>query len=168
MFWRMTKAVLILPGTALIYIPLFIQWFSDGWPFSPLLGNAPKWVLAAILASLGLALAAKTTRLFLNEGEGTPAPWDPPRKFVVSGPYRHVRNPMLTSVILLILAEAAALSSLALVGWAVFFFFLNSTYFALVEEPSLERRFGDAYLHYKASVPRWIPRIRPYLTPKDD
>ena len=168
MFWRMTKAVLILPGTALIYIPLLIQWFSNGWPFSRSLGGAPEWVLAAILAAPAVALAVKTMRLFLNEGEGTPAPWDPPRKFVVSGPYRHMRNPMLTSVILMILAEAVALSSLGLLGWAVVFFLLNTAYFALLEEPQLERRFGDPYRHYKASVPRWIPRTRAYLAPKGD
>ena len=168
MFWRMTKAVLILPGTALIYIPLLIQWFSNGWPFSRSLGGTPEWVLAAILAAPAIALAVKTMRLFLNEGEGTPAPWDPPRKFVVSGPYRHMRNPMLTSVILMILAEAVALSSLGLLGWAVVFFLLNTAYFALLEEPELERRFGAPYRHYKASVPRWMPRARAYLAPKGD
>ncbi len=158
----MTKAVLILPGTALFYIPLLIQWLSNGWPFSRLLTGAPELVLAAILAAPGFALAVKTVQLFLNEGDGTPAPWDPPRKFVVSGPYRHMRNPMLTSVILMIIAEAVALSSIALLGWAAFFFLLNTAYFSLVEEPDLERRFGDVYVHYKASVPRWIPRVRPY------
>ncbi len=101
-------------------------------------------------------------RLFVHEGKGTPAPWDPPLRFVVSGPYRYVRNPMLSAVILMILAEAAALSSLALVAWAGFFFLLNTMYFVFVEEPGLERRFGESYLHYKAAVPRWIPKLRPY------
>ncbi|MCB0131590.1 MAG: hypothetical protein KDD78_12100, partial [Caldilineaceae bacterium] len=123
MFWRMTKAVLILPGTALIYIPLLIQWLGNGWPFSGLIGGAPGWLLAVVLAAPAFALAIKTMLLFQKEGEGTPAPWDPPRKFVVSGPYRYMRNPMLTSVIMMILAEAAALSSVALLGWAVLFFF---------------------------------------------
>ena len=162
----MTKAVLILPGTALIYIPLLIQWLGNGWPFSGLIGGAPGWLLAVVLAAPAFALAIKTMLLFQKEGEGTPAPWDPPRKFVVSGPYRYMRNPMLTSVIMMILAEAAALSSVALLGWAVLFFLLNTAYFAFVEEPGLERRFGDAYRHYKASVPRWIPNARPYQTPK--
>lgn len=114
MFWRMTKAVLILPGTALIYIPCLIQWFGRGWPFGRSIGGAPQLALAAILAAPAFALAAKTMLLFRHEGEGTPAPWDPPRNFVVSGPYHHMRNPMLSSVIVMIVAEGAALSSAAL------------------------------------------------------
>jgi protein-S-isoprenylcysteine O-methyltransferase Ste14 len=162
MFWRMAKAVLILPGTALFYIPLLIHWFSEDWPFGDALLNVWGQILAAILAAPALALAITTMRLFIFDGEGTPAPWDPPKNFVVSGPYRHVRNPMLTAVILLILAEAAALQSLALLGWAVVFFFLNTAYFVFVEEPGLERRFGETYLQYKASVPRWIPKMQRY------
>lgn len=168
MFWRMAKAVLVLPGTALIYVPLLIHWFSGGWPFGDADGAVQNWIAAAILAAPAFLLAVKTVRLFASEGEGTPAPWDPPQKFVVSGPYRHVRNPMLAAVILMIIAEAVALSSLALLGWAVFFFLLNTVYFAFVEEPGLERRFGEAYLNYKASVPRWIPNLRPYEPSKGD
>ncbi len=40
-----------------------------------------------------------------------------------------------------------------LVGWAVFFFLLNTVYFVFVEEPGLEQRFGEPYLRYKAAVP---------------
>ena len=162
MFWRITKAVIILPGTALIYVPLLIQWTSNGWPFVGTVGAAQNWIFATILAVPAFLLAAKTVRLFIYEGSGTPAPWDPPQKFVVSGPYRYVRNPMLIAVILLILAEALVLSSLALLGWAVFFFLLNTAYFAFVEEPGLERRFGETYLKYKTSVRRWLPKFRPY------
>ncbi len=165
MFWRVTKAVLILPGTALIYVPLLIHWLSGGWPFGGSLGNTQQWALAAILMVPALALAIKTIVLFVHEGQGTPAPWDPPTEFVVSGPYLYVRNPMLTSVILLILAEALALSSLALLGWAAFFFLLNTAYFVFVEEPGLVRRFGRRYEHYTSNVPRWIPKLRPYQAP---
>lgn len=162
MFWRMTKALLILPGTALIYVPLLIHWLCERWPFGPIGGAGLQWVLAVLLALPALALAARTMILFVREGKGTPAPWDPPQKFVVSGPYRHVRNPMLLSVILMILAEAVALGSVVLLGWAVAFFFLNTVYFALKEEPELEQRFGEDYRRYKQNVPRWIPLLQPY------
>ena len=158
----MTKALLILPGSALIYIPLLIQWFSDRWPFDVGVGTGPQCAFAVMLAVPALALAAKTMSLFVQEGEGTPAPWDPPRKFVVNGPYRHVRNPMLSSVILMIVAEAVALNSPFLLGWAVVFLLLNTFYFMLIEEPWLERRFGEDYIRYKAAVPRWVPMLRPY------
>ena len=165
MFWRLTKAVVILPGTALIYIPLAIHWFCGRWPFGAMPGPGLRWGLAAVLALPGFWLAIRTMRLFVHEGQGTPAPWDPPRKFVVSGPYRYLRNPMLLSVIVLILAEAVALNSPCLLGWAVVFLVLNTVYFVFVEEPGLVRRFGDDYLHYKSAVPRWMPRSRPYDPP---
>jgi protein-S-isoprenylcysteine O-methyltransferase Ste14 len=56
----------------------------------------PEWTRAlgiALLAAGGtLALACITT--FVTRGEGTPAPLDPPRKFVAAGPYKFVGNPM--------------------------------------------------------------------------
>ena len=162
MFWRMMKAVLILPGTALVYLPLLIQWATGGWPFGASPGSGLQIALALALALPAVALAGRTMRLFTGEGDGTPAPWDPPRNFVISGPYRYVRNPMLTSVIVMITAEAIALNSFTLLGWAGVFFLLNTAYFVLSEEPGLERRFGEDYRRYKAAVPRWVPRATPY------
>ncbi|WP_366525421.1 hypothetical protein [uncultured Ruegeria sp.] len=72
---------------------------------------------------------------------------------------------MLSSVILLILAEAVALNSPLLLLWAIVFSLLNTLYFKFVEEPGLERRFGGDYLRYKAKVSRWVPRFRPYEPP---
>jgi len=161
----MIKAVLILPGTAVVYVPLLVQYLVGGWPFGGPVGGVVAWSVAVILAVPALALAATTMRLFVDQGKGTPAPWDPPTKLVVSGPYRYVRNPMLTSVMVFIIAEATVLNSLALLGWAVVFFALNTAYFISSEEPALVRRFGDTYLHYKSSVPRWVPNIRPYTAP---
>ncbi|MFD1158881.1 methyltransferase family protein [Roseovarius aestuarii] len=162
----MTKAVLILPGTALIYIPFLIQWFSNSWPFDVIVGTGLHWALAVMLVVPALALAANTMKLFVHEGHGTPAPWDPPQRLVINGPYRYVRNPMLSAVILMILAEAVVLNSPFLLGWAIVFFFLNTLYFIFIEEPGLERRFGEDYLRYKAAVPRWLPMLRPYEPPE--
>ncbi|WP_377510533.1 methyltransferase family protein [Octadecabacter sp. R77987] len=161
----MIKTVLILPGTALVYVPLLIHYFTGGWPFGGSVGGVTAWSIAFVLAVPAIALAATTMRLFVLQGKGTPAPWDPPTKFVVSGPYSYVRNPMLTSVMIMIAAESIAFSSFALLGWAVVFFALNTVYFIYSEEPALERRFGSVYRHYKSAVPRWVPNLRPYNAP---
>ena len=58
--------------------------------------------------------------------------------------------------------EAVLLRSWALASWLLIFFLANAVYFPLSEEKSLERRFGDQYRMYKSSVPRWIPRLRPW------
>ena len=118
--------------------------------------------LALLSAGAGLGLAIWTSKLFLKFGNGTPAPWDPPQQLVIRGPYRHVRNPMITGVLLMLLAEAMLFQSWPLVLWMGIFFVGNAIYFPLSEEKGLEKRFGDAYRVYKAHVPRWIPRWRPW------
>jgi len=164
------KAILILPGTALVYLPALILWLTRDTtyaahfpPDSPL-----AWLAGVLFASVGLALMGWTMRLFAAKGGGgTPAPWDPIRNLIVLGPYRHVRNPMLIGVVLVLLAEAFLLRSLPVFLWAVAFAVANSVYFARFEEPQLERRFGQAYRDYKHRVPRWIPRLTPYKRGED-
>jgi protein-S-isoprenylcysteine O-methyltransferase Ste14 len=111
---------------------------------------------------VGLVLGFWTASLFVRVGQGTPAPWDHPQNLVVRGPYRHVRNPMISSVLLVLLGEALVFQSWSIGGWGLLFFAINSVYFPLSEEKALERRFGDDYLAYKANVPRWLPRLTPW------
>ena len=156
-----------LPGTYFFFVPGAILWITEGSPSSwSLAGPDEPWFWIAILVAMpGVILASWTTRLFVHRGEGTPAPWDPPKKLVVSGPYRHVRNPMITGVLLVLTAESLLFVSWPLFGWMVAFFILNTAYFLKFEEPGLERRFGQDYRLYKADVPRWIPRLRPWNAP---
>jgi hypothetical protein len=81
---------------------------------------------------------------------------------VVVGPYRHVRNPMISGLLLILLAEALFFGSLPILAWFAFGFALNAVYIPLVEESGLEKRFGEEYLRYKQHVPRWIPRLVNY------
>lgn len=160
----MIKAIVILPGTALVYAPALILWLTSGGPWAARLAESPlMWLIALLFAAPGLTLMIWTVGLFARRGGGgSPAPWDPIRNFIAVGPYRHVRNPMLIGVILMLVAMSAALTSWPLLGWAVFFIGLNTVYFIKSEEPGLERRYGETYRRYKAAVPRWIPRLAPY------
>jgi protein-S-isoprenylcysteine O-methyltransferase Ste14 len=167
MISRLVRAILILPGTVLVVVPALILWLARGtalgaWPAG--IDDPRSWV-GVLLFCTGLVFAIWTCRLFVTVGEGTPAPWDPPRKLVVRGPYRHVRNPMITSVLLMLAGEVTILRSWALAGWLLVFFAANAIYFPLVEEKALERRFGDQYRLYKANVPRWLPQLRPRRQP---
>jgi protein-S-isoprenylcysteine O-methyltransferase Ste14 len=103
---------------------------------------------------------AWTVSLLERIGKGTLAPWDPTSRLVVSGPYRYVRNPMISGVLAVILGEAALFGSLPLLVWFGVVFAVNAVYFPLVEEPGLRRRFGEEYDAYRANVPRWLPRLR--------
>lgn len=155
---RAVVAVAALPGTVLVVVPMLILWpFEDVVDLaSPLL-----WGGSAVLP-LGLALVAWTITLFASRGRGTLAPWDPPSRLVVAGPYRHVRNPMITGVVIALVGEAMLFGSFGLLVWALGFFGANALYFRLVEEPGLERRFGDDYVEYRAHVPCWVPQPRPW------
>jgi protein-S-isoprenylcysteine O-methyltransferase Ste14 len=106
-----------------------------------------------------LLLVLWTALLFLRFGFGTPAPWDPPAKFVVKGPYRHVRNPMIVGVWLALLGETVWFWSFGVAVWWAVFMGVNALYIPLREEKGLERRFGEAYREYKRCVPRWVPRM---------
>jgi protein-S-isoprenylcysteine O-methyltransferase Ste14 len=129
-----------------------VGWGLDGAPASiPVLAG-----LASLAA--GLRLAVQTIALFGSAGEGTLAPWDPTRRLVVAGPYRRVRNPMITGVALILLGEALLLGSPAIAIELAVFAALNAAYMPLFEEPGLLRRFGDEYAAYRDAVPRWIPR----------
>ena len=161
---ELIKAIVILPGSALVYIPGAILWLSAGMPGAIALARPeqPRFWIGMILAAAGFALAVWTVRLFVSVGGGTPAPWAPPTKLVVRGPYRHVRNPMIVGVLVMLAAEALLFGSWHLAGWMAVFFVLCTIFFVKFEEPDLEQRFGDSYRRYKANVPRWIPTIRPW------
>ncbi|MDR2745514.1 MAG: isoprenylcysteine carboxylmethyltransferase family protein [Desulfovibrio sp.] len=156
---RWILPVLILPMNALVFIPAVILWLTDyQWKAN----HFPLTVIGCILLLAGMGLAAWTMRLFHSVGQGTAAPWDPPRRLIVAGPYRHVRNPMLASVFIMQAAEALLLNSGAIFTLLVIFIIANMLYFPLMEEKSLEKRFGDPYREYKRNVPRWVPRLRPW------
>ena len=135
------------------------------WPTlrSQLVPGPRAWAGArrgVLLVAIGLFVASVWR--FASEGRGTLAPWDPPRAFVVEGPYRFVRNPMISGVMFVLLGEALILLSLPHGVWAVAFALANVVYIPLVEEPQLARRFGDPYLEYRRHVRRFVPRMRPW------
>ena len=167
---RMIRSIIILPGTVLVFIPAIILLMTQGSRFHPDISSPDEilfWV-AILLAGIGVMFSMWTARLFMKFGDGTPAPWDPPRKMVIRGPYRHVRNPMITSVLVNLLAEAIFFRSWPMAFWMLIFFLGNAVYFPLVEEKGLEKRFGDDYLRYKTHVPRWIPRFRAWKDSEGD
>ncbi|HSJ31813.1 MAG TPA: isoprenylcysteine carboxylmethyltransferase family protein, partial [Longimicrobiales bacterium] len=91
-------------------------------------------------------------------GRGTPAPMDPPKHLVETGPYRWVRNPMYLGLGLLLLGEAILLGSVRILVLIAVLFALLHAFITWYEEPALERKFGDDYRAYRKRVHRWIPR----------
>ena len=158
---RHTVAILILPMTVVVVVPVWLaRSVTIGLPGS-FLGWATAFLGLGALVAGGVLFLACLKRFGL-EGKGTLAPWDPPAHLVVSGPYAHVRNPMISGVILVLLAEGLLLRSAPHLEWAGIFFLINAIYIPLLEEPLLKAKFGPAYGEYKEAVPRLIPRLRPW------
>ncbi len=167
MMWlRHLLAIAVLPFTVAALVPICV---ARRFAVTPGLGRTIPDLLLLLggvcLLAVGLALFVASLRRFSGEGHGTLAPWDPPRELVVTGPYRHVRNPMISAVVLFLFGESLLLLSLAHAAWAAFFLGLNLVYIPLIEEPQLARRFGEPYREYCRHVPRVLPRLRPWTRP---
>ncbi|MDR0418000.1 MAG: isoprenylcysteine carboxylmethyltransferase family protein [Puniceicoccales bacterium] len=150
------KTIAILPVNVLLTIPACVLYFTG---YTHRSNYFFLVILGYIFLIAGLLLAVWTMWLFAHRGEGTAAPWNPPRKLVTEGPYAHVRNPMITSVFMMQIAEALLFNSWIMFGLFGLFLLGNMLYFPFFEEKDLEKRFGDDYRIYKYNVPRWIPRL---------
>ncbi len=168
--WRHLRAIALLPALVTLAVPGTLLYVTRsvhaGWGLPGALRILPS-AGGGLLMAGGLALVASTVRLFATAGRGTLAPWDETQRLVVRGPYRRVRNPMISGVISILLGEAALLGSPPLFAWTGGFFLLNAVYIPLVEERGLADRFGEDYRVYKQHVPRWLPRLTAWRAPFD-
>ena len=160
---RHLLSIAILPFTVAVVVPV---WLARRNGVEVSLGATSIELLVQLLGlialGVGLALFVASLRQFAVKGKGTLAPWDPPKHLVVEGPYRYVRNPMISGVLFLIAGEALILRSSAHLLWSLIFLLINGIYIPLVEEPQLERRFGKSYVEYRRHVGRLFPRLRPW------
>lgn len=106
---------------------------------------------------MGGAIALWCIVTFALVGKGTPAPFDPPRKLVVRGPYQYVRNPMYLGAALALMGAAVFYRSNQLLAYVAVFLLVTHVFVVWYEEPTLARLFGDEYAAYCARVRRWLP-----------
>jgi protein-S-isoprenylcysteine O-methyltransferase Ste14 len=153
-----------MPFVIVVALPRLIRnrlaGYDTHWPSEQPVAGIGR-VLGATAMLTGLALFAWCVSLFTHEGRGTIMPWDPTQRLVVRGPYRHVRNPMISSVLFMVAGQALWWGSWLTGALAAFFFAVNHIYFIKSEEPGLEKRFGESYRQYETRVPRWLPRLNP-------
>ena len=116
--------------------------------------------VGVVLGVVGLALAATCVATFAFLGRGTPAPFDPPRRLVVRGPYRVVRNPMYLGATLYLAGFALFYRSAGAALYAVAFLVITHSFVVLYEEPTLRRTFGRDYDEYCQRAGRWWPTSR--------
>jgi protein-S-isoprenylcysteine O-methyltransferase Ste14 len=140
----------------LVYLPArVLAWAGIQSPGA--LGPA-QWT-AMVLGAAGAFVALWCVGAFAWIGKGTPAPFDPPRRLVIRGPYRFVRNPMYIGASLAVAAAALYFGSWALLLFVAGFLLVCHTFVVTYEEPHLRRVFGREYEAYCRDVKRWIPRF---------
>jgi protein-S-isoprenylcysteine O-methyltransferase Ste14 len=158
---------------AITYAALFIGFFLVYLPARileragiqvPAATGFPQ-VVGGLLAALGAALAIACVLTFAIVGKGTPAPFDPPRKLVIRGPYAWVRNPMYVGAWLALAGAALYFQSRDLVLLDIALIVSTVAFVHLYEEPTLRQQFGMEYDGYCARVGRWWPRNPSNIVP---
>jgi protein-S-isoprenylcysteine O-methyltransferase Ste14 len=149
----------LAPGTVAGLVP----WLISRWRFEPaFFGSDAVRYLGAALILAALAAIIDSFARFALQGLGTPAPVAPPRHLVVTGLYRHVRNPMYVAVVTAITGQALLLGDVRLLVYGALVWLVFHAFVLLYEEPTLRGTFGAEYESFRANVPRWIPRLTPW------
>ncbi len=152
--------------SALWYLPLVHLGYPcfGGWPWSGRSFPMPAAIriVGVALIGVGAALTGASVYTLVRYGEGTPAPHDPPQRFVCHGPYRRCRNPMELGNLLTLVGRALHAGSPALGVASALFALTVHAWIVLVEEPYMVRHFGLEYRTYQQHVSRWgWPRRQP-------
>jgi protein-S-isoprenylcysteine O-methyltransferase Ste14 len=154
--------LVLAPGIVAGLIP----WWISKWKVQPV---SPAFLIIQLPGILILAVSILVLldafARFALQGIGTPAPILPTRRLVVTGFYRYVRNPMYVAVVGAILGQSMILGNLLLLLYAALGWLVSHLFVVIYEEPTLRRTFGDEYDAFCANVPRWIPRLRPWIGP---
>src|SRR6266851_1748591 len=150
-----TYAALFI-GFVLIYLPARL--LSRTGIVGPTAIEVPQ-IAGMAIGAAGAAVALWCIFTFATIGRGTPAPFDPPRRLVIRGPYRFVRNPMYIGAGLALASAALFYESLPLLGYAAVFFLATHVFVFFFEEPTLRRTFRRESEAYCRQVRRWWPNI---------
>jgi protein-S-isoprenylcysteine O-methyltransferase Ste14 len=147
------------PGIVVGLMP----WLLTGWVASdPLPGWVMLRAIGVVLVIAGLLVLIAAFVRFVCEGFGTPLPAAPPGQLVVGGLYRYVRNPMYVALLWIVVGQLLVFPSAGLLGYAVVMSAFAAGFVRFREEPVLRRRFGPDFDEYRAAVPAWWPRLRPW------
>jgi len=169
---RKTSAVLsAVLGSALFFavaptsVAGLMPWWITGWEFRPpVFDLAATRAVGIVLIAAGLLVLVDSFTRFALQGLGTPAPIAPTQHLVVTGLYRHVRNPIYVALVAIILGQALLFGDPRLLWYAVLVWLAFHAFVVWSEEPVLLDTFGTEYEDFRANVPRWIPRLTPWRT----
>jgi len=148
MFLRALFAFLALPGIVAFAVPIY-------WLVSTSRTELvqPLGLLPLVIGCAGLLWCVRDFYVF---GKGTLAPWSPPQYLVTAGLYRHSRNPMYVSVLLIVLGWAVSFDVRGLYWYTILVAIAFHLRVVLGEEPWLARTHGATWDDYTKRVRRWL------------
>lgn len=145
----------LFTGSFVFFGLLVDQVLPVHWPIP---GTISRLISIPILGA-GLAVTAWSVIHFMRV-QGTPVPFNPPPTLVDIGPYKYVRNPMVTGVFLMLFGIGFAVGSLSLVLIFTPLYILAHLWeLKNIEEPELIRRLGEDYLSYQSRTPMFVPKF---------
>ncbi len=151
---RSLAYIIGLPSVLLGLIPWYLLRFSQTWEARfGLLCTAS----GVVFCLGGACLLFSGAYYLIRRGDGTPVPFDPPKRMVVSGPYAHIQHPMIAGLLVVLLGEACWFYSFPLGVYTVAAVLFAHLFVTRREEPILRERFGKDYNAYQAATPRWFP-----------
>lgn len=163
---RVTLITLGYAGLFLFLIPANLLAPSGGDFFSIFGLSIFETIVALLLLTPPIVLGLISIYEFAIKGQGTPLPFDPPRKLVITGPYAYVSNPMQLATLSIYIVMACIYSNFTLLLIPLSLWIFSIGFNRLHEKEELSHRFGKSWLSYKRKVPAWIPRWHPYIPGK--
>lgn len=159
---RTLLQMVVFVGLVVFLLPVVIVESSGSTWVNPL--DRETWVLSVMLQVLAVPaiLGLTAVQEFVERGEGTPVPFDPPRSLVTTGIYAFIRNPMQVSAIVLLLLLGLFVENLWIAAAGVMAHIYSAGLAGWDEDEDLVNRFGDSWRAYKKDVRRWVPRLRPW------
>jgi protein-S-isoprenylcysteine O-methyltransferase Ste14 len=154
---RMIVYTILFLGLVLGLVPWLFSWLDVLIPAIHIDIGPARWA-GAVLFFLSLTAYLVSSYVLTSKGQGPFVEFDPPKKLVIEGPYRFVRNPVVCFLLGSMLGEAIFLSSTGVLLMFVIFAVLANGQVKNIEEPLLLQRYGEDYADYCRRVPRWIPR----------
>ncbi|HEV3053300.1 MAG TPA: isoprenylcysteine carboxylmethyltransferase family protein, partial [Solirubrobacteraceae bacterium] len=148
-----SRRPLPLAGLSALAVVLLLRVFARN---GLALNTLAVGVVGAALFASGLAIAI-WARVYLGSNWGMPMTQRAEPELVTSGPYRFVRHPIYSGLLLAILGTALATSLVGLVAVVVlgaYFYFSGS-----VEERNLTATFPTAYPEYQRRTKMLIPFV---------
>ena len=153
LFLKNLLFTLLLPGAVAVWVPFYLTKNISTYP-------GISRILAIIAFAIGGMIYLWCLWDFATFGRGTPAPIDAPKKLVVRGLYKYIRNPMYVGVLTVVLGWSILYHSLNLLLYALCVAVGFNLFILLYEEPHLRQIFGNQYDEYCKKVGRWLPRLR--------